>query len=199
LRNWGKGAASAFPCRYVMMRKIRSNLILIGMPGSGKSTVGVVLAKQTARDFIDTDVTIQTSEGRSLQDIVDRDGYMALRRLEEETLLRISLRNHVIATGGSAVYSEAAMIHLKSDGFVVFLDVDLPTLKKRIHDFGTRGLAKSPGQSLDDLYKERLPLYRQYADLVVECGNLSHEEVSARIIEALGSFGKSLSPTTPPS
>jgi shikimate kinase len=182
-----------------MMRKIRSNLILIGMPGSGKSTVGVVLAKQTARDFIDTDVTIQTSEGRSLQDIVDRDGYMALRRLEEETLLRISLRNHVIATGGSAVYSEAAMIHLKSDGFVVFLDADLPTLKKRIHDFGTRGLAKSPGQSLDDLYKERLPLYRQYADLVVECGNLSHEEVSERIIEALGSFGKSLSLTKPPS
>jgi shikimate kinase len=76
---------------------------------------------------------------------------------------------------------------LKSDGFVVFLDVDLPTLKKRIHDFGTRGLAKSPGQSLDDLYKERLPLYRQYADLVVECGNLSHEEVSARIIEELES------------
>ena len=171
-----------------MMRHSRSNLVLIGMPGSGKSTVGVILAKQNALNFIDTDVIIQTSEGRSLQDMVDRDGYMALRRIEERTLLRISLRNHVIATGGSAVYSEAAMRHLKSNGLVVFLDVDLPTLKARIHDFGTRGLAKSPGQSLDDLYQERLPLYRKYADLVVECGDLSHEEVSARIIEELGSL-----------
>ena len=168
------------------MKQMRSNLVLIGMPGSGKSTVGVVLAKQTARDFIDTDVIIQTSEGRSLQDIVDRDGFMALRRIEEEMLRGISLRNHVIATGGSAVYSEAAMTHLKSDGIVVFLDADLPTLKARIHDFGTRGLAKSPGQSLDDLYKERLPLYRKYADLVVKCWKLTHEEVSARIIEELG-------------
>jgi shikimate kinase len=156
------------------------------MPGSGKSTVGVVLAKQTARDFIDTDVIIQTSEGRSLQDIIDRDGYMALRTIEDEMLRGISLSNHVIATGGSAVYSEAAMTHLKSDGIVVFLDADLPTLKARLHDFGTRGLAKSPGQSLDDLYKERLPLYRKYADLVVMCGDLTHEEVSARIIEELG-------------
>ena len=171
-----------------MMRHSRSNLVLIGMPGSGKSTVGVILAKQNALNFIDTDVIIQTSEGRSLQDMVDRDGYMALRRIEERTLLRISLRNHVIATGGSAVYSEAAMLHLQSEGLVVFLDVDLPTLKARIHDFGTRGLAKSPGQSLDDLYQERLPLYRKYADLVVECGDLSHEEVSARIIEELGSL-----------
>ena len=171
-----------------MMRHSRSNLVLIGMPGSGKSTVGVILAKQNALNFIDTDVIIQTSEGRSLQDMVDRDGYMALRRIEERTLLRISLRNHVIATGGSAVYSEAAMVHLQSEGLVVFLDVDLPTLKARIHDFGTRGLAKSPGQSLDDLYQERLPLYRKYADLVVECGDLSHEEVSARIIEELGSL-----------
>ena len=175
------------------MRKTRSNLVLIGMPGSGKSTVGVILAKQTSRNFIDTDVLIQSSEGRSLQDIVDRDGYMALRRIEEETLLRISFRNHVIATGGSAVYSEAAMSHLKSDGFVVFLDADLPTLKTRIHDFGTRGLAKPAGQSLDDLYTERLPLYRKNADLVVECGNLSHEEVCTRIIEELGSRPLTLS------
>jgi shikimate kinase len=156
------------------------------MPGSGKSTVGVVLAKQTARDFIDTDVIIQTSERRSLQDIVDQDGYMALRRIEEEMLQGISLRNHVIATGGSAVYSEAAMAHLKTEGIVVFLDADLPTLKARIRDFGTRGLAKSAGQSLDDLYKERLPLYKKYADLVIKCRNLTHEEVSARIIEELG-------------
>jgi shikimate kinase len=168
---------------------MRSNVVLIGMPGSGKSTVGVILAKQTARDFIDGDVIIQTSEGRSLQDIVDRDGYMALRRIEERVLLGISLRNHVIATGGSAVYSQAAMFHLKSDGIVVFLDADLPTLAGRIHDFGTRGLAKSPGQSFADLYEERLPLYRRYADLVIQCGKLTHEEVSSRIIKELGVAG----------
>ena len=169
---------------------MRSNVVLIGMPGSGKSTVGVVLAKQTARDFIDTDVIIQTSEGRPLQDIVDQDGYMALRRIEEKILQGISLRNHVIATGGSAVYSEAAMIQLKLDGIVAFLDADLPTLAARIRDFGTRGLSKSPGQSLADLYEERLPLYRRYADLVVKCGKLTHEEVCAKIIEELGVPGQ---------
>jgi shikimate kinase len=171
------------------MRQMRSNVVLIGMPGSGKSTVGVILAKQSSRDFIDTDVVIQTMKGESLQDIVDRDGYMALRRIEEETLLGISLRNHVIATGGSAVYSEAAMLHLKSHGVVVFLDADLPTLKTRIHDFETRGLARSPDQSLDDLYRERLPLYRKYADLVVDCGNLTHEAISAKIMEELDRRG----------
>jgi shikimate kinase len=155
------------------------------MPGSGKSTVGVILAKQCARDFIDTDVLIQTSEKRSLQDIVDREGYMALRRIEEKTLLGISLKNHVIATGGSAVYSEAAMNHMKSHGFIVFLDTDLPTLKARIHDLESRGIAMSPGQSIDDLYKERMPLYRKYADIVVDCGRLTHEEISAKILEEL--------------
>ena len=167
-----------------------SNLVLIGMPGSGKSTVGVVLAKQSARDFVDTDVLIQTAKGRSLQDIVDRDGYMVLRRIEEEALLGIALRNHVIATGGSAVYSEAAMTHLKQDGCVVFLHVELPILKTRIGDFGTRGLAKPCGQSLDDLYSERLPLYKKHAHFIVACGNLTHEEVSGRIMEALGSPGR---------
>ena len=161
------------------------NVILIGMPGSGKSTVGVVLAKQTARDFTDTDVIIQTLQERSLQDIVDRDGYMVLRRIEEEVLLELSVRNHVIATGGSAVYSDAAMRHLKSDGIVVFLDTDLPTLESRVDDYGTRGLAKSPDQTFAELYKERLPLYTKYADVVVKCENLSHEGVSARIAEQL--------------
>jgi shikimate kinase len=167
------------------VKEKQSNIALIGMPGSGKSTVGVILAKQTGRDFIDTDVIIQTLQGRSLQDIVDKEGYMALRSVEEEVLLKLTLSNHVIATGGSAVYSEAAISHLKSDGVVVFLDVDLSHLESRVRDFGTRGLARSPGQGFDDLYKERLPLYRKHADIVIRCGDLSHEGVCAMIISIL--------------
>jgi shikimate kinase len=167
----------------------RSNIVLIGMPGSGKSTVGVVLAKQAGLDFVDTDVIIQTLQGRPLQDIVDRDGHLALRRIEEEVLLGLSLRNHVIATGGSAVYSERAMAHLRSEGIPVFLDVDLPTLEGRVRDFGTRGLAKRPGQSFGELYEERLPLYRGHAEITVECGALTHEEVAAGIAEELRARG----------
>ncbi len=159
----------------------KSNIILIGMPGAGKSTAGVILAKKTSRDFIDTDVLIQVSKGRSLQDIVDKDGYMDLRRIEEEVLLDLHCDNHVIATGGSAVYSGPAMQHLKSDGVVVFLDVELPVLKNRIKDYDKRGLAKHPDQSLEDLFEERLVLYKKYADVTIDCSGLTQEEVCAWI------------------
>ncbi|HUI68752.1 MAG TPA: shikimate kinase [Nitrospirota bacterium] len=162
-----------------------SNIVLIGMPGSGKSTVGIILAKLTGRDFVDTDVLIQTQQGRALQDIVDRDGYVALRAIEGKILLALDCRNHVIATGGSAVYCHAAMTHLKSGGIVVFLDVDLQTLEKRVHDYETRGLAKRPDQSVTDLFAERSALYRQYADVTIDCVGLSHEEVCAKIVEDL--------------
>ena len=164
----------------------KPNIVLIGMPGAGKSTVGVILAKLTSRDFIDTDVLIQLAEGRSLQDIVDRDGYMVLRKIEESILLDLRCNNHVIATGGSAVYSGAAMNHLKSSGTVVFLDVDLPTLEVRIHNVHTRGLAKRPDQSFEDLFEERLVLYRKYADITVDSTALSQEEVCEQIIKSAG-------------
>ena len=160
-----------------------SNIILIGMPGAGKSTVGVILAKLTSRDFIDTDVLIQVSQGRLLQNIVDTEGYLALRRIEEDILLGLRCSHHVIATGGSAVYSHAAMEHLKSNGIVVFLDVDLSTLKLRVPGFDTRGLAKRPDQSLSELFDERIVLYRKYADLTLDCAGLSQEEVCTQIIK----------------
>jgi shikimate kinase len=168
------------------MARILSNLVLIGMPGSGKSTVGVILAKKTSRDCVDTDLLIQRSQGRTLQDIVDRDGYTALRNIEEGVLLGLRVHNHVIATGGSAVYSDRAMAYLKSDGLVIFLDVDLATLQSRIPDFSTRGLAKRPDQGLGELFDERFALYAKHADITVRCGRLNQEDVCARIIEETG-------------
>ena len=167
------------------MIRTRSNVVLIGMPGSGKSTVGVILAKLTSRDFVDTDLLIQTAAGRPLQEIVDHEGYLALRRVEEEVLLGITCRRHVIATGGSAAYSTRAMNHLRSDGVVVFLDADIATLESRVRDFARRGLAKRADQTFADLFAERVPLYAMYADISVSCAGLSHEEVCARIIDEL--------------
>lgn len=158
------------------------NLILIGMPGAGKSTIGVLLAKQLAMGFVDTDLLIQRAEGRSLQAIVDGDGYLALRRIEEEVLLGLRVQHAIIATGGSAVYSERAMTHLKQTGRVIFLDVELAELEARVHDFCTRGLAKRPDQGLDDLFRERFLLYSQYADITITCAGLNQEEVCARVM-----------------
>jgi shikimate kinase len=169
------------------MSEAPSNTVLIGMPGSGKSTVGVLLARRTARGFVDTDRLIRESTGRTLQDIVDSDGHMALRKIEEDLLVNLDYHDHVIATGGSAVYSQAAMEHLKADGFIVFLDVDLATLESRVRDSATRGLAKRPDQTLADLFEERLPLYAKYADVSVSCGGLTDEEVCSRIMGELSS------------
>ncbi len=152
------------------------------MPGSGKSTIGIILAKLLSMSFIDTDVLIQAQEGRSLQDIIDREGYLALRAIEERVILGLNCRNHIIATGGSVVYSEAAMTHLKKDGIVVFFDVCLDTIKARVHDHNTRGLAKRPDQSIDDLFAERYALYRKYADVTIDCSDGTHEDACAKII-----------------
>jgi shikimate kinase len=167
------------------MYQSRSNIVLVGMPGSGKSTVGVILAKMANLDFVDTDILIQLSAGKPLQEIVDKDGYMVLRKIEEECLLKLNCRNHVIATGGSAVYSPSAMAHLKKDGVIIFLDVDLETLKTRIRNHETRGLAKRPDQTIEELFEERLALYRDYADITISGVGLTQEEVCDAILKWL--------------
>ena len=161
---------------------IKPNIVLIGMPGSGKSTVGVILAKMMAKDFIDSDVLIQLRAKRTLQDIVDSDGHMALRAIEEDVLLDLHCHNHVIATGGSAAYSHKAMTHLGKTGQIIFLDADLDCLKSRIHNYETRGLAKRPEQSFADLFEERYALYSRYADCTIRCCQMSQEQVSLEIL-----------------
>jgi len=170
-------------------RTDRSNIVLIGMPGAVKSTVGVILAKQTAREFIDTDLLIQAAEERSLQTIADRDGYLALRAIEERILLSLNVTHHVVATGGSAAYSSAAMDHLRRHGIVVFLHLPLDELRERVRDFATRGIARAPEQSFADLYEERFPLYAKYADVTIACQGLNQEQVSEAIRRRINALG----------
>jgi len=155
----------------------KTNLVLIGMPGAGKSTLGVVLAKRLGLGFVDTDLLIQMRSGRLLQEVIDADGLAVFRALEEQTLLEFDICNAVIATGGSAVYSEAAMRHLAEIGTIVFLDVPLAELEQRLKDMKSRGLVIDPGATLADLLAERLPLYRRWADLTVATDDLGFEQV----------------------
>ncbi|TBW49840.1 shikimate kinase [Marinobacter halodurans] len=161
------------------------NIVLIGMPGSGKSTVGVLLAKRTAMEFIDTDLLIQSAEGKTLQEIVDGTGYQALRHIEERVLCDLHASGAVISTGGSAVYSEAAMSHLKTNGRVVFLDVSLSTVQHRIGDYSLRGISKRPDQTIEELFAERNALYRRYADIIVDCDALNQEEACQAVLDQL--------------
>ena len=163
------------------MTEVKSNIVLIGMPGSGKSTVGIILAKLCLRDFIDTDLLIQTREGTKLQNIIDDSGHSALRKIEEQVILSLSVENHIIATGGSAVYSDSAIVHLKKNGWIIFLDVSLEILESRLGDYSTRGIAKRSDQTLMELFEERGKLYRTYSDHTIKCDGLSQDEVS-RII-----------------
>ena len=160
------------------------NIVLIGMPGAGKSTIGVMLAKLLSKRFIDTDLLIQNRHETSLQDIIETRGYMELRRIEEDEILHMNAENSVIATGGSAVYSDTAMRHLKQDGIVLYLKNIIEELAGRIHDFETRGLAKKKEQSFYALFAEREALYRRYADITIECGKKNHQDILLEIVTA---------------
>jgi shikimate kinase len=162
------------------------NIVLIGMPGVGKSTIGVLLAKALSRDFLDTDVLIQSREGRRLQAIIDSVGMAAFCAMEERHVLSLQCRGTVIATGGSVVYGEEAMAHLKSSGVVLHLDLPLALLKRRLSDLDARGVVMAPDQTLEALFQERQPLYQRHADITIDCTNRTHEHVVKDIITALG-------------
>ncbi len=161
----------------------KNNIILTGMPASGKSTLGVVLAKTAGMFFLDTDLMIQGATGRLLQEIIDKDGMEEFLRIEEEVLVRVKAENAVIATGGSAIYSERGMKHLQSIGRIVYLELPLEEIQRRLKNIKTRGIAMNPGENLEDLYQKRIPLYEKYADLTLRTLGLSLEESVEAFLE----------------
>ncbi len=161
------------------------SIALIGMPGAGKSTIGILLAQQLNMSFIDTDTVIETNQGQPLQQIINEHGYLALRQIEEQILLKIDCYNVVIATGGSAVYSKFSMQRLKSYCHIIYLDVALKELKNRIKNYNDRGITRSPGQSLESLFNERSNLYLKYADYHINCNHNNTDDVLAQITNCL--------------
>lgn len=161
------------------------NIILIGMPGAGKSTVGVLLAKALGYAFLDTDLVIQQREGALLQPLVDSLGVEAFLDVEADAICSVECRGTVIAPGGSAVCRERAMSHLRALGRIVYLHLPLEELERRLSNISTRGIAMAPGETLADLFARRAPLYRNYADLTVDVGRQSLEETVALVLRAL--------------
>ncbi len=166
-------------------------ITLIGMPGCGKSTVGPMLAARLGLEFLDTDETIEARAGHRLQEIVDAGGGERLRAIEEQVLGEIDARGRVVATGGSAVYAEAAMRRLAASSTIVYLEAGLQELRRRVVDWATRGLVRAPGQGIEELFAERTRLYAEHADLRIVCDGLTPEQVVEQLIAALLSRGDS--------
>ncbi|MBP8605536.1 MAG: shikimate kinase [Phycisphaerae bacterium] len=165
--------------------KHKSNIVLIGMPGSGKSTIGVLLAKRLGMSFLDTDVLIQAHWGRSLQELIQLHRMEGFCRIEQEYVRSINAVNTVIATGGSVVYYKDAMQALGVNGLIVYLRLPLEPLQKRLGDLNLRGVVFEPGQTLAALYAKRIPLYEQWADISVDLNGLNHEDSVKAILDKL--------------
>lgn len=161
----------------------KNNIVLIGMPGCGKSTVGVVLAKAMGYGFVDSDLVIQAREHRLLCDIIGEQGLDAFNRIEEDVNRTLETEYSVIATGGSVVYGPRAMAHLREIGTIVYLKLSLEEVRGRLGDLTRRGVALRKGQTLDDLYEERVPLYEKYADLIIDTESMDIRETVAQIMK----------------
>ena len=163
---------------------MQENIILIGMAGCGKSTIGVLLAKTLGREFIDTDLIIQRREGQLLQEIINKRGLAAFREAEEAALLSVDASRTVIATGGSAIFCPDGMEHLKRGGKCVFLRLPYEEIERRVKNIATRGIAISPGKTLRDAFDERAPLYEKWADVIVDGGG-DMEATLAAVVAAI--------------
>ena len=162
----------------------KENIILIGMPGSGKSTCGVLAAKALLKNFFDTNLLLQGLEEKRLQDIIDDDGIEYFLRAEERAILSLDINATVVATGGSVVYSDKSMEHLKKSGKVIYLHLSYDTMVDRIKNITTRGVVVKEGDSLEDMYNERLPMYQKWADVVINCDNNTVEQTVEKIVKA---------------
>jgi len=164
---------------------MKSNIVLIGMPGAGKSTIGVVLAKIIGYHFLDSDLVIQERENRLLHEIISQEGTEGFLKIENDVNASLAAERSIIATGGSVVYGKEAMEHLKEIGEIVYLKTDYPTIKSRLGNLEKRGVALKPGQTLKDLYDERTKLYEAYADITVDEKGLGTEETIGEVLRGL--------------
>lgn len=168
-----------------MQSKSERNVILVGMAGAGKSTLGVLLAKALGMDFVDTDILIQRQEGCLLPELIERKGIDGFFAIEEAVVAGADLRGCVVATGGSVVYSERAMAALKARGTVVYLSLPFEEIQRRVTNITTRGVVMKRGRSLRDAYEERLPLYQRYSDLTINCAGKDIETCVTEMAEGL--------------
>ncbi|MBU1340035.1 MAG: shikimate kinase [Proteobacteria bacterium] len=165
--------------------KTKKNITLIGMPAVGKTTVGNLLAQKINFDFLDSDDLIQSKEQKTLSQIILEKGLDRFLQIEETHIVGIACKNHVIATGGSVVYSQKAMAHLSKESTIIYLSVDLDILLTRLWDITSRGVAISPEKSIEDLYKERTPLYDTYCDIKIDCNSMTAEQVVEKAMNCL--------------
>ncbi|MBC7766059.1 MAG: shikimate kinase [Hyphomonadaceae bacterium] len=163
---------------------MQKNIVLIGMPAAGKSTVGVLLAKSMGMPFVDTDLVVQASTGRLLQEILQTDGVTAFLQKEQEIIGACTWTGTVIATGGSMVYSEKVMRNFCENSVVVYLRLDLPTILTRLTNISTRGIVVEKGQDMVQLYAQRQPLYERYAHVTIDCQDKNAEQIIAEIMQA---------------
>lgn len=168
------------------MTESKSNIVLIGMPACGKSTIGVLLAKRLGLHFVDTDLFIQAGEGKSLRRLIEVNGMDEFCKIECRYAQRVDVTDAVIATGGSVVYYDCGMKSLQAGGTIVYLKLPLAELEKRLGDLNARGVVLEPGQTLAQLYEKRTPLYEKWADITVNLSGLNHDESVEAILKMLG-------------
>ena len=172
---------------------MKNNLVLIGMPGAGKSTVGVVLAKVAGYKFVDSDLVIQEQQGKLLHELITEHGLDGFLEIENQTNASLDMTKSVIATGGSVIYGKEAMEHLREIGLVVYLKLSLESIADRLGDLRQRGVALKEGFGLKELYEERIPLYEKYADIVIDCEDKPIREITEEITEAYKKYIESSS------
>ncbi len=161
------------------------NIVLIGMPSAGKSTVGIILAKTLGMSFVDTDIVIQENSNMLLQEIIDTQGIKSFLSIEESSILSIRCKKSIIATGGSVIYSSKAMEYLKQEGIVIYFKIDFAEMSRRLDNISTRGIALDKNQSIFDMYNQRVPIYEKYADITVDCSQKDVEEIINSVIDEI--------------